>query len=227
MNINQNIYSRIALKVAILLLTVTLGACASTPDEGLAEATAGGKSAALKQQNAPTVNFSQKQYLIGVDDIIQVSVWRNPELTVTVPVRPDGKVSLPLIGDVRAGGLPPMVVAANIEKKLKSYIRSPKVAVILTQLKSHEYLTRIRVTGAVRTPSSMPFRQGMTVLDALLQAGGVNDFAAAGRSKIYRKVNGKVLAIKVDLDDILNEGALETNIVLVPGDVLTVPERLF
>ncbi|MFV1992967.1 MAG: XrtA/PEP-CTERM system exopolysaccharide export protein [Acidiferrobacterales bacterium] len=227
MNINQNIYSRIAFKVTILLITAALGACASTPDEGLADATSSSNSATQNQKKASEVTFSQKQYLIGIDDIIQVSVWRNPELTVTVPVRPDGKVSLPLIGDVRAGGLPPMVVAANIEKKLRSYIRSPKVAVILTELRSHEFLTRIRVTGAVRTPSSMPYRQGMTVLDAVLQAGGVNDFAAAGRSKLYRKVNGKVQVINVDLDDILNEGALETNLILIPGDVLTVPERLF
>ncbi len=227
MIINQNICSKIALKAGILLLTATLGACASTPDEELAGATTDKNLTAQNPQNTPKTGFIQKQYLIGIDDVIQVSVWRNPELTVTVPVRPDGKVSLPLIGDVMAGGLPPMQVAANIEKKLRSYIRSPKVAVILTQLRSHEFLTRIRVTGAVRTPSSMPYRQGMTVLDALLQAGGTNDFAAAGRSKLYRKVNGKVQVINVDLDSILTEGALETNLVLMPGDVLTVPERLF
>jgi len=85
----------------------------------------------------------------------------------------------------------------------------------------------VRVTGAVRTPASMPHRQGMTILDAVLQAGGINDFAAPGRSKLYRKVDGKVKVIDVDLDDILTEGALETNLVLLPGDVLTVPERLF
>jgi len=218
----QNINGRIIRFLPFLMLIAMISAC-STTDEKVTAGQMDGAHSKTQTKNVST----QSQYLIGVDDIIQVSVWRNPELTVTVPVRPDGKVSLPLVGDVNVGGLAPMTVAANIERKLEKYIRSPKVAVILTQLKSHEFLTRVRVTGAVRTPASMPHRQGMTILDAVLQAGGINDFAAPGRSKLYRKVDGKVKVIDVDLDDILTEGALETNLVLLPGDVLTVPERLF
>lgn len=181
-------------------------------------------------------------YKIGVDDQVQVSVWRNPDLSITGPVRPDGKISVPLIGDVQAGGVAPEEVAADIEKKLAYYIRDPKVAVIVSELKSHEFLTRVRVTGAVRTPKTLQYRQGMTVLDAILEAGSVNEFAAPNRTKVHRKIDPKsepkpdakseakgkkTKVIPIKLDDILTDGNLTTNIELNPGDVVTVPERLF
>lgn len=181
-------------------------------------------------------------YKIGVDDQVQVSVWRNPDLSITAPVRPDGKISVPLIGDVQAGGLAPEEVATDIEKKLTYYIRDPKVAVIVSELKSHEFLTRVRVTGAVRTPKTLQYRQGMTVLDAILEAGSVNEFAAPNRTKVHRKLDPKsepkldaksegkskkTKVIPIKLNDILTDGNLSTNIELNPGDVITVPERLF
>jgi len=166
-------------------------------------------------------------YRIGADDRVQISVWRNPELSVTAPVRPDGKISVPIIGDVEAGGRTPSEVAEIIKKRLAEYIRDPNVAVILTELRSNEFLSRVRVTGAVRTPRSMPHRQGMTVLDAILEAGGVNDFASPNRTKLYRKVKDKTDVFEIELGDILRKGKLESNYMLRPGDVLTVPERLF
>jgi len=172
-------------------------------------------------------SYVEGDYRIGEDDVLQVTVWRNPELSVTVPVRPDGKISVPLIGDVQAGGNTPMQVAAIIKDKLSAYIREPNVAVILTQLRSHEFLSRVRVTGAVRTPRSMPYRQGMTVLDVVLEAGGVNDFAVPNGTKVYRKLKNKIEVIDVELGDILTKGKLGTNVELRPGDVVTVPERLF
>jgi len=168
-----------------------------------------------------------KDYRIGVDDRVQVTVWRNPELSVAGPVRPDGKITVPLIGDVEAGGRTPSEVAETIKKQLSTYVREPNVVVIITELRSHEFLSRIRVTGAVRTPRSMPYRQGMTVLDAVLEAGGVNDFAAPNRSKLYRKAKDKIDVYSVELEDILTKGRLQTNLPLRPGDVITVPERLF
>lgn len=164
-------------------------------------------------------------YRIGVDDQLQVSVWRNPELSVSVPVRPDGRISVPLIGDVLAGGRSPEEVARDIEEQLAAYIRDPKVAVILTELRSHEFISRVRVTGAVRTPISIPHRQGMTVLDAVLQAGGVNDFAAANRTRLYRREGEATQTLPVRLGAILGSGDLDTNIEVRPGDVITVPER--
>ncbi len=191
--------------------------CASTPD------TAEGKDKAANQ----FASYVEGDYRIGVDDRLQITVWRNPELTVTVPVRPDGKISVPLIGDVQAGGNAPSQVAAIIKDKLSAFIREPNVAVILIELRSHEFLSRVRVTGAVRTPRSMPYRQGMTVLDAVLEAGGVNDFASPNRTRLYRKERTKTEIIDIDLNDILTKGKLVTNVELRPGDIVTVPERLF
>jgi len=168
-----------------------------------------------------------RDYRIGVDDRVQVSVWRNPELSIAGPVRPDGKITVPLIGDVEAGGRTPAEVAETIKKQLSVYIRDPNVAVIITELRSHEFLSRVRVTGAVRTPRSFPYRQGMTVLDAVLEAGGINDFASPNRTKLYRKVKDKIDVFEIELGNILNKGQLQTNLPLRPGDVLTVPERLF
>ncbi|MET0290437.1 MAG: XrtA/PEP-CTERM system exopolysaccharide export protein [Pseudoxanthomonas sp.] len=164
-------------------------------------------------------------YQIGVDDVVQVSVWRNPDLGITVPVRPDGKISVPLIGDVAAGGRTATEVGTDIQKRLTTYIRDPQVAVILTELRSHEYLSRVRVTGAVRQPVSIPYRQGMTVLDAVLAAGGTTEFAAGDRSHLYRKGAQETKTFDVQLERILNRGDLSTNFTVSPGDVITVPER--
>ena len=166
-------------------------------------------------------------YKIGVDDEVKVSVWQNPGLDVSVPVRPDGMISVPLVGDVAAGGRTPEEVGGEIQEKLKTFIRDPQVTVILTQLRSHEYLSRVRVTGAVRQPISVPYRQGMTVLDAVLAAGGTNEFASADRTELYRKEGDATHAYAVRLERILKDGELTTNYPVQPGDVITVPERSF
>jgi polysaccharide biosynthesis/export protein len=200
-----------------MILVMLMSGCASTPDQ--AEAT------------DKTVNrydtYIQGDYRIGVDDVLLVTVWKNPDLSVTVPVRPDGRISVPLIGDVKAGGNTPEQVAAIIKNKLSIYIREPNVAVIPTAVHSTDFLSRVRVTGAVRAPKSMTYRRGMTVLDVVLEAGGINDFAAPNRTKLYRQNKGKTEIIDINLGDILTKGKLETNVELQPGDVVTVPERLF
>jgi polysaccharide export outer membrane protein len=167
------------------------------------------------------------QYYIGVDDVVNVNVWKNPDLSITVPVRPDGRISVPLVGEVLAGGRTPNDVAEEIKSKLSRFIKDPQVTVILEQLNSHEFLSRIRVTGAVQTPLSMSYRQGMTVLDAVLEAGGLNEFASANNTKLFRKINGKVKALRIELDDILNDGDMATNYELQPGDIISIPERVF
>ena len=167
-------------------------------------------------------------YHIGVDDMVQVSVWHNPDLSVTVPVRPDGNISVPLIGDVRAGGRTPEDVAADVKQRLTTYLRDPQVAVILTELRSHEYLSRVRVTGAVHQPVSIPYRQGMTVLDAVLAAGGTTEFANGDRTSLYRRQDGGgVQPYDIKLDRIMKKGELQSNIPVQPGDIITVPERAF
>jgi polysaccharide export outer membrane protein len=167
-------------------------------------------------------------YRIGVDDQLQITVWQNPDLSVSVPVRPDGKITVPLIGDVMAGGKTPEEVSAEIKDRLQSYVRDPQVAVILIALRSHEYLSRVRVTGAVRTPVSLPYRQGMTVLDAVLAAGGTTEFAAPDRTELFREDrNGVTTPYAIRLDKVLQQGDLATNYPVQPGDVVTVPMRAF
>jgi polysaccharide export outer membrane protein len=197
-----------------LSFALALAACATTPGSN----------------HAPPVNPDAQavaSYHIGVDDQLQISVWHNPDLSVSVPVRPDGKITVPLIGDVDAGGQTPEQVATTIKAKLQAYVRDPQVAVILTELRSHEYLSRVRVTGAVRTPVSVPYRQGMTVLDAVLAAGGPTEFAAPDRTELYREGKGGTTPYAVRLDKVLQRGDLTTNYPLQPGDVITVQQRTF
>jgi len=205
-------FSVAAAFIASLAAVVLLSACASSGHSAIAPPPA-------ESENLVDA------YQIGIDDIVQVSVWRNPELGITVPVRPDGKISVPLVGDVSAGGRTPNDVAKEIQDRLGAFVRDPQVAVILTDLRSHEYLSRVRVTGAVRQPISIPFRQGMTVLDAVLAAGGVTEFAAPGKSDLYRKSGDSTRSYAVRLDHILEDGDLTTNFKVAPGDVITVPER--
>ncbi len=170
-----------------------------------------------------TLDFTD-EYRIGVGDSVQVNVWRNADLSVTVPVRPDGKISVPLAGDVLVGGKTPEEVASVVTERLTKFIRDPNVTVIVTEMGSDAFRSRVRVTGAVKNPVSIPYRQGMTVLDMVLEAGGVTEFAVPGRSKLYRR-NGEHM--EIDLDRILRKGDMSTNFALVPGDVITVPERTF
>lgn len=193
---------------------------------GLSLLLAGCASSANLSSGTPPAPAPADDYLIGVDDMVQVSVWRNPELGITAPVRPDGRISVPLVGDIVAGGRTPDAVAKDLQEKLGTYIREPQVTVILTELRSHEYLSRVRVTGAVRQPVSIPYRQGMTVLDAVLAAGGVTEFAAPDRSSLYRMSGDSSQAYGVQLDNILKSGDLSTNYKVAPGDVITVPERI-
>lgn len=198
-----------------LFLVLVLTGCATTTGSNQAP-------------QANTAAHAVSSYHIGVDDQLQISVWHNPDLSVSVPVRPDGRITVPLIGDVEAGGRTPEEVASTIKDKLQAFVRDPQVAVILTQLRSHEYLSRVRVTGAVRSPVSLPYRQGMTVLDAVLAAGGTTEYAAPDRTELYRKSEDSATkAYAVRLGKILQQGELTTNYPVQPGDVITVPQRTF
>ena len=202
--------------MSILMAGLILTSCAREGVRSVEELTSGNNSAG---------QFTA-EYLIGVDDRISVNVWGNPDLSVQMPIRPDGRFSMPLIGDVEAGGRTPAQVAELITDMLKVYIRDPNVTVLVTDLRSTEFVSRIRVTGAVRNPLSLNYRAGMTVLDAILAAGGPNDFAALGRTRLHRKVDEQAMMYAIPLDRILNDGDIKANVELVPGDVITVPERL-
>ncbi len=178
---------------------------------------------ALSLQTSTSVD----EYVLGPTDSIQISVWRNQDLSIGVPVRPDGRISMPLIGDVMATGKTPEQLANEIEQGLANYIREPQVTVVVTSMGSHEFSDRVRVTGAVNQPISVPHRPGMTVLDMMLSAGGANPFANLNNAMLYRALDDRMVAIPVRLDDILNSGDVSTNYRMRPGDILAVPERNF
>jgi polysaccharide export outer membrane protein len=164
-------------------------------------------------------------YRIGPGDTLQIFVWRNPELTQSVPVRPDGKISTPLVEDMVAVGKTPSQLARDIEGVLGEYIRSPQVNVIVTNPVSA--FSQVKVIGQVTNPQSLPYREGMRVLDAILAAGGLTEFAAGNRGKIVRRVNGKDTEIKVKVEDLVNKGAMKHNLELKAGDVIVVPQSFF
>ena len=167
------------------------------------------------------------EYRIGVGDALQISVWRNPELSTAVPVRPDGKISLPLIGDIMAANLTTTQLSGNIVTGLENYVRNPQVTVIVANPSSSDFQRRVRITGAVGSPQSLAYRDGMTVLDLVLLAGGPNEFASANKAKLYRKVNGETKVYPIYLGDLIEDGKVETNYPLQPSDIVTVPERSF
>lgn len=196
---------------AVLLLLVVVSCSSNKP----VQTPAAGDSAILVE------------YKVGVGDSLAVNVWRNPELSISVPVRPDGKISMPLIGDIVAADLTTAQLSQNITESLTAFIRSPQVTVIVVNPSSSDFQRRVRITGAVTNPQSIPYREGMTVLDLVLLAGGPNPFASPNRAKLYRKVNGELKVYPIKLDDLINDGDVKTNYPLQPSDIVTVPERRF
>ena len=165
-------------------------------------------------------------YIVGPGDSLQIFVWRNPELTTTVPVRPDGKITTPLVQDMVAVGKTPSQLAKDIELVLAEFIRSPQVNVIVANPVSA--FSQVKVIGHVANPQSLAFREGMRVLDVVLASGGLAEFAAGNRGKIIRKQpDGKQTELKVKVADLINKGDMRQNLELKPGDVLVIPESRF
>jgi polysaccharide export outer membrane protein len=182
---------------------------------------------APQQPSAPVPAFNaDSQYLIGPGDSLQVFVWRNPELSTQVPVRPDGRISTPLVEDMVAVGKTPSQLARDMEKVLAEYVRSPQVNIIVTT--AQNAFNQIKIVGQVRSPKSIAYRAGMTALDALLEVGGLTEFAAGNRARILRKdATGNQKEMKVKLETLLKKGRASDNPLLQPGDVIMVPEALF
>jgi len=200
--------------IFIAWFVLALAGCASSPN--LPESGDGMESSVLVES-----------YKMSVGDEVQVNVWKNPELSVSVPIRPDGKITVPLAGDVVAAGREPEELAEDITYKLENYVKNPYVTVILRNLQGQQFLSRIRVTGAVATNRSMSYQQGMTVLDAVLEAGSVDIYADSNRTKVHRRKDGETASYDIRLEDIMEDGDMTTNILLMPGDIITVPERRF
>jgi len=194
---------------ALALLALTLGACAS---------------------KAPLASIDAQppghEYLIGPGDNINIVVWRNPEVSTSVPVRPDGKITTPLVEDLEASGKTPTALARDIEKALAKYIQQPVVTVIVTGFVS-TYGEQIRVIGQAARPQALPYRRDMSLMDVLIAVGGVTEFASGNKATIIRKVDGKAQTVPVRLNDLIKGGDISANIYMRPGDVLVIPESFF
>lgn len=182
-------------------------------------ATGPGAGAAAAHGPAP-------EYVIGPGDNLQIFVWHNPQVSVTVPVRPDGRISIPLVQDLQAADKTPTQLAHEIEKRLSVYIRNPMVTVIVTGYVG-TFGNQIRVVGQAAKPQALPYRQGMTLLDVMIAVGGLTQYAAGNRAVVVRREGGKEVKIPVKLSSLLNGGDIKDNIAMRPGDILIIPESWF
>ncbi|MFW2405599.1 MAG: XrtA/PEP-CTERM system exopolysaccharide export protein [Gammaproteobacteria bacterium] len=184
----------------------------------------GSSGSALEEDVTPQVQSTE--YLIGPGDQIQVFVWRNPDLTISVPVRPDGKISTPLIEDMQAVGKSPTQLSRDIEAELAQYVKSPQVNVIVTGFVG-VFSEQIRVVGKAAAPRALSYRRGMTLLDVMIEVGGLAEGASGNRAKVLRSYGGQQREVKVRINDLLDKGKISANLKMLPGDVLIIPESRF
>lgn len=207
-----------AFKFTIALTIIALLGCSnqSFVDEGIDQGL-------VKSEGPARESIAEKQYDIGVGDTLTINVWRNEELTMTMPVRPDGKISIPLLRDVQAAGLTSTELGENLQSRLLEFIRNPQVTVIVSAANSADYQNNVRIVGAVEKPVSVRFSDGMTVLDLVLEAGGLVRSAKGNGARLFRKTNDGFEPYAILVDDMLNEADLKTNYELAPSDFIVVP----
>lgn len=197
--------------VAVLAVsTLMLGGCTSTAPH-------------------PVVAESQVQphdYLIGPGDTLNITVWRYPEVSLSVPVRPDGKISTPLVEDLPASGKTTTQLARDIEQSLAKFIQQPVVTVIVTAFVG-SYSEQIRVIGQAAKPQALPYRKEMSLLDVMIAVGGMTEFASGNKASIIRNIDGKQQRLPVRLNDLIKDGDISANMSMRPGDILVIPESFF
>ena len=198
--------------LALAVCGALLAACGSTPE-----------TVTVPMQ--PQAQAEQSEYKIGPGDTLQVFVWNQPELTVTVPVRPDGMISTPLISGVPAAGKTPPQLAEDLEVALAEFVRNPTVSVMVTSFVG-TYADQIRVVGQAARPQALSYRANMTLLDVMIAVGGLTDFAAGNDAIILRAGDGnKQYAVR--LKDLIKRGDISANVEMKPGDVLIIPQSFF
>ncbi len=201
-------------KILILTSILVVGACAR-----------GG-------QDLPSAQFVSAeegpgpQYLIGPLDNLQIFVWREPELSSGVTVRPDGRISVPLIEDLAATGRTPTQLARDIEAELKVYLQEPIVTVIVSGF-SGPFAQQVRVVGEAANPQAIPYRANMTLLDVMISVGGLTEFASGDRATLVRHENGSQREYSIRIESLLKDGDISANVTIMPGDVLIIPESFF
>jgi polysaccharide export outer membrane protein len=184
---------------------------------------------AQAQPRAPAVQppAEAANYLIGAGDTLQIFVWKNPDLSTEAPVRPDGRITAPLVQDIQAQGRTPTELAANLRQALSSYIQDPVVTVLVKSFAAPGNAAAIRVIGAAVTPKTVPYRAGITALDVVIDVGGLNIFANGNGAQLLRRENGAYRSYKLRLKDLVKSGDLQANVGLLPGDIIRIPERIF
>ena len=175
---------------------------------------------------APSASTVTADYVIGPGDSLQIFVWKNAELSTTVPVRPDGRISIPLVEDIECAGKTPTQLARDIEARLKMYVVDPTVTVIVSGFVG-PYTQQIRIVGEASQPKAIPYRQNMSVLDAMIEVGGLTTFAAGNRARLVRTVNGQQTSATIRLEDLLKDGDVSANTQLQPGDIIIIPQSFF
>ncbi|MGE0072240.1 MAG: XrtA/PEP-CTERM system exopolysaccharide export protein [Thiomonas sp.] len=203
---NRNFQPRVSRLVLVAAAALSLGACAANnyppaPDK---------------------ISLQTYHYKVGAGDTLNVSVWHNPDLSMTIQVRPDGKISTPLAPDVQAAGKTPGEIAKEIETRLSKYVRDPVVSVVVTGFQG-PYSQQIRIVGQAVRPSAIPYRENMTLLDVMIAAGGLTEFADGNAAVLER--HGKTYSIR--LGDLLKRGQMSANVPVEPGDVIIIPQSMF
>ncbi len=202
---------KLTAQIFFVSLAVFLSACTTAPE--LSGAAPGNLTVA-------------PEYIIGPRDELNIFVWQNPDLSVTVPVRPDGKVSTPLIGDIQASEKTPEKLSKDIATKLQTYIVDPVVTVSVVKF-AGPYNQQVRIVGQAVQPMAIAFNDRMTLLDAMIAVGGMTEFAAGNRSVVVRVEDGIEKSYTVRLDDLLLSGDVSANVPLLPGDIIIIPESWF
>lgn len=221
----RNILAQISKFAALVLSVGALASCTTFPESG------GGMTPALNQA-MPMGDDSEfgsqvtSDYLIGPYDQLQIFVWRAEELSIDVTVRPDGRISTPLVEDMIAAGKTPSRLSRDLEVALAEYVKSPEVTVIVGQFSS-TFEQQVRVLGEAAQPSAIPYQAGMTVLDVMLSVGGLTDYAAGNRAKLIRGRGADEQTYRVRLDDLMRRGDVTANAPVRPGDVILIPESRF
>jgi len=206
----QAIAQHTACLVGVIATTLIAAGCATEPKYPPAPATAAG---------------AEYQYVIGPLDTVNIIVWRNPELSLAIPVRPDGKITTPLVDDLQAQGKSPSALARDIEKALAKYIRDPVVTVVVTNFVGPSG-QQIRVIGEAAKPQILPYRQDMTLLDVMIAVGGLTDFADGNHATISRAAEGGK-SYSVRLQDLVKRGDISANVDMRPGDIVVIPQSWF
>lgn len=206
--------------IAAAFAALMLVGCGSAGNLGSAE------QLRVTPQTADEAVAAGPDYLIGPLDQLEVFVWRAPELSTKVTVRPDGRISTPLVEDMVAAGKTPSQLADDLEKSLLQYVKSPEVTVIVSDFSS-TFDQQVRVLGEAQRPIALPYQSGMTVLDVMVAVGGLTEFAAGNRAVLIRGKGEDRKSYRLKLDDLLRKGNIAANVPVLPGDVILIPESMF